>query len=159
MVAGGVYPFSDHGLIYACDISNGLFVLQVDCGHMNRYESGTPGANGVPRARFDGASPKVGATNLRFEVENLRPNARVILGISSGPAKFNLLGVQVNIDLTTAYLVYFQADANGNAKLPAPIPPNQALGGAKVYFQIFAEDAGNSGGFSASRGMWTGICK
>ncbi len=153
----GVYPFSDHGLIYASDISNGLYVLQVDCGHMNRYQEGTAGVNGVPRARFDGASPRVGASKLRFEVENLAPNAVGVLVVSGAAGKSTLLGAQINVSLSGAVLAYFQADSNGEASLNTPVPNNGSLGGTRVYFQIVGVEAG--GTLSATRGMWAGICK
>ena len=156
----GIHAFSDHGLIYATDQTQGLYVLQIDCGHMNRYEKGTVGSTGLmPRARFDGATPRVGAAALRIEVENLQPNAPLWLLAGPNAGKANLLGVQVNVDLSTAVIKRYQADTNGNASLPAPIPNAPGLANTRIYMQVVALDTGNANGFSASRGFWTGLCR
>ena len=154
----GVYPFTDSGLIYCSDIENGLYVLQVDAGHLNRYGDGTPGSTGlVPRMRFDGATPRVAASKLRLEIENLLPNARFAFAIAGSTGTANLLGVKVHVNLSGAYIFLAKADANGKASIAAPIPDDSSLASQKMYMQIVSEDASNSGGFSASRGMWVGI--
>lgn len=156
----GVYPFSDNGLVYASDMQRGLYVFKILAGHMNRFGKGTVGSNGVmPFARFDGSSPRVNAAKLKFDVEGLLPNARFVFAISGGRGSSRLLDVDVNIDLASARLFHMQADTNGKAIIPAPVPNDSQLGRVIVYFQIFAEDKGKRGGFSASRGMWAGICR
>ena len=158
--AWGVYPFADSGLIYVSDISNGLYVLRVTAGHMNRYEIGTKGSAGlIPRMKFDGATPRVGVTALKLKIMKMRPNSAGALLVAAGKGKFNLFGVQINVDPATVQVVRFRSDSNGRAVLPAAIPNNPGLAGGRVYMQILAEDAGNANGFSASRGMWTGIAK
>jgi len=156
----GVHPFTDHGLIYASDMQNGLYIFQMDCGHMNRFGKGTPGTGGmVPRARFDGATPRVGAGKLRLEIDNLPANAKCALGISPAKGSTTLVGAQIHVDLKSTVVLNFKADANGHASIPAPVPNNPGLGNVKAYMQVVAEDAGAAGGLSASRGMWVGICK
>ncbi|MEE9127206.1 MAG: hypothetical protein V3U11_08700, partial [Planctomycetota bacterium] len=156
----GVHVFSDHGLIYASDRQNGLYVFQMDCGHMNRYGKGTPGTGGlVPRMRFDGAPLRVGASKLRLEVENLRPNAKFVIAVASAQGSSTVLGAQVHVDLKTTILLHFLADANGNASVPASVPNIASLGNTRVYMQVAAADPGAPAGLSASRGMWAGICK
>ncbi|MCA8957876.1 MAG: choice-of-anchor B family protein [Planctomycetes bacterium] len=156
----GIYPFSESGLVYASDMQNGLFVFRVECGHLNRYEVGTKGSNNlVPRARFDGATPKVNASGLQLVVENLKPNARCFLLLGARSAKLNLLGVQVNVDLNGSFLFEVRADANGVVRMPTPVPNNPTLGNSKIYLQVFGEDTGMPQGLSASRGMWVGICQ
>ena len=159
--AWGGYPFQDSGIVYIADRVNGLYCMQVDCGHMNRYGAGSSGTgNAIPRVHFDGASPRVGASRLELRVTNLEANAPFWIVIAArSVAPVTVLGVEVHIDLTGAIWVQAKADANGAAVLPAPIPNNGALGGAKVYMQLFAADSKAAGGFSATRGMWTGICK
>jgi choice-of-anchor B domain-containing protein len=156
--AWGCYPFADSGLIYGSDMQNGLFILQADCGAMNRYGTGTPGSTGTPRARFDGASPKVGAAKLRFEIEHLEPNRNFWMAISVGKGTGNVLGAQINVDLFNGAIIGpIQATASGTASVAAPVPNNAGIGGGKVYFQVFG-DRGD-GTLTASRGMWTGICR
>ena len=157
----GCYPFQDSGVIYMSDRNNGLIMLQVDCGHMNRYGKPTaPTGHATPHIGFEGAAPKVGASKLELRISGLQPNAAFALTIAgkSVPAT-TILGVQVHVDLTGAFWHYGKADANGKATLPAPIPNAPGLGGKKVYMQLFGADAKAAQGFSASRGMWAGICK
>ncbi len=156
----GVYPFSDNGLVYASDMQRGLYVFKILCGHLNRYGTGSVGSNGkLPYARLDGSAPRVNAQKLTFDVEGLLPNARFVFAISNAPGKTRMLGVDVNLDLTKLAIFHLQADANGRAIIPAPIPNNAQLGLQRFYFQIIAEDKGRPLGFSASRGMWAGVCK
>lgn len=158
--AWGVYPFQDSGVIYVSDMQNGFFAIQVNCGHMNRFGTGTAGTTGVPRARFDGASPKVDAGKLRIEVENLEPSRSFWLVAAAGPAPspLTLLGAKVHVDLTTAVLVGpITADANGKGSVPVPVPNNPGLGNAKVHFQLFSHR--QNGTLTSSRGMWAGICR
>lgn len=156
----GIYPFADHGLVYASDMENGLYVFQVECGHLNRYGAGTVGTGGqVPRVRLDGATPKVNAANLRLEVENLEPNARFALFLSAGQASNTVLGVELHVDLANGFAsVSGTADANGRATVPLRIPNDQNLGNQRLYMQIVAIDSAAATGISASRGMWMGIC-
>ncbi len=158
--AWGCYPFQDSGVIYINDMQNGFFALRVNCGHINRFGTGTAGPTGVPRARFDGATPKVGASKLRFEVENLEPSKPFWVVVSAGAATsaVTALGAKVHVDLSTATILGpLVADANGKASVPSPVPNNSGLGNAKVYFQMFSQRGTET--LSSSRGMWAGICK
>ena len=159
--AWGCYPFTDSGHIYMSDRDNGLMILQVDCGHMNRFGKGiAPAGHAVPRAHWDMASPKVGASKLELRIANLQPNAAWALALAGkSVTPFTLLGVDVNIDLTGALWIYGKADANGKTTLNAPVPNDATLGGKKIYMQLFAADNLAPQGFAASRGMWSGICK
>ena len=114
----------------------------------------------VARARFDGATPKVGATQLRLEIENLEPGKSFWIAASAGAATSTtkVLGANVHVDLGSAVIVGpFAADGQGNASLPTPIPNSAGFGNAKFYMQLFS-DRGN-GTLTSSRGMWAGICK
>lgn len=155
----GIYPFTDSGLIYASDMDNGLYILQADCGHLNRFGTATPGSNGkTPRIVLRGGSPKVDSPGLKFKFEGMLPNAKFILLIGVGPGNTDILGVKIHMNLQFVLLFHLQAGANGELLLPTPISDTPALAGGKLYFQIAATDSGMPGGFSASRGMWTGIC-
>jgi choice-of-anchor B domain-containing protein len=156
----GIHVFTDHGLVYASDMQNGLYVFQVDCGHLNRFGNGTKGTKGmVPRLRFDGATPRVGAKKLRMEIENLVPSAQCALLVSPAKGSTSLLGVNLHVDMQNLVILRFKADANGQASLPIAVPPDPNLGNVRVYMQVVADDLGAKGGYSASRGMWVGICK
>jgi choice-of-anchor B domain-containing protein len=154
----GCYPFADSGTVYASDMDKGFHAIQVDCGVMNRYGSGTAGTKGVPRVRFDGASPRVNASKLRLECENLEPNKNFWVAVSAGASSGTILGARIHVNLGTGTIVGpIKADANGKATVNAPVPNNGGLGGAKIYLQLFG-DRGNTTLIS-SRGMWAGICK
>lgn len=157
--AWGCYPFEDSGVIYGSDIENGLFALQMDRGHMNRYGTGTPSTRGpTPRARFDGASPRVNAGALRIECENLEPNRAcwIVLAATPASAAGRILGAEVHVDLIGGRVVGpFAADAAGKLSIPAPVPNDTGLTGGRIYMQLFA-DQGN-GTLSSSKGMWAGI--
>lgn len=156
----GIYPFADSGLIYASDISNGLFVLRQDRGHLNRFGKGVAGGNGrVPRLRFDGSAPRVGGSKLRLEIENLQPNASFFLLVSGGPGQGSLFGVPMHVNLASIIVLQFKADSNGKLTIPAPVPNDQNLVKQRLYLQILGRDAALPGGFSSSRGMWTGIAR
>ena len=94
-----------------------------------------------------------------IDVEGLLPNATFVFAFSSSKGSGRVLGVDIHINLASARMVFLRADADGKAVIPAPIPNDPRLDRATVYFQIFAEDKGKPLGFSASRGMWTGIGK
>jgi hypothetical protein len=158
--AWGCYPFQDSGVIYASDIEGGFFTIQFDCGHMNRFGTGTANPAGVPRARFDGASPRVGAAGLRLELEHLTANQSYWVAVSTGPtpAPVSVLGAAVHVDLGRGVIAGpFQAAADGTARLPVAVPNIGALANSKVYLQVFSH-LGN-GTLSSSRGMWAGICQ
>ena len=155
----GCYPFQDSGVIYMSDRETGLHLLQVDCGHLNRYGDGTPGVNAaVPRAIFDGASPAVGAAGLRLEIENLAPSAAFVTLVSTASAAVPLLGIDLLVDLNSSVGLGGTAQPDGSADLPLPIPADPTLANARIYMQIVGVDAAGPQGLSASRGMWFGIC-
>ncbi|MEE2887343.1 MAG: choice-of-anchor B family protein [Planctomycetota bacterium] len=157
----GCYPFQDSGIVYGSDRDNGLQIMQILCAHMNRYGSGTaPATHAIPRIEFDGAAPRVGASGLELHVSGLQPNASFVLAISAASvAPKRILGVDVHIDLAGALLVNGRVGATGRAILPAAVPNDPRLGGARVYMQMFASDSAAPFGLSASRGMWAGICR
>jgi choice-of-anchor B domain-containing protein len=156
----GVYPFSESGLIYASDISRGLFVLEQTRGHLNRFGDGVTGSNGVvPRLEFAGSAPRVGGSKLRLEIKNLRPNARFYLMISGGAGSGSVFGVPMHVDVSNALILQLQANANGSLSIPAPMPNDKGLALNRFYLQVLSHDTGLSGGFSSSRGMWTGVAR
>lgn len=157
----GVFPFQDSGVIYASDMQGGFFTIQFDCGHMNRFGPWTEGNGGArPQARFDGATPRVGASTLRLEIEQLTPNEPFWIAVSGAslPAPTTVLGAELNVDLNQG-LVFgpFTAAGDGSASQAIGIPNDPNLANQRVYMQVFSS-RGN-GSLSATRGMWTGICQ
>lgn len=150
----GVYPYSDSGIVYLSDIENGLYVLRIDNGHMNRYGTGTAGTGGVPRIQFDGASPMVGAAAMELRLSKLDPNSPFALVVSGAQASVPFQNITIQVDLTNPVIVSGVADANGKATIPMPVPNDPGLGNGKIYMQVI----GTSGGsLTASRGHWFGI--
>lgn len=158
--AWGVHPFTDNGQIYVSDIENGLYVFEMQCGHMNRYGMPTTGTGGAtPRAIFADATPRVGASGLKLDIEGLAPNGQAFLFLGFAPGSLSVLGVEIHIDPAQAFSVDLTADANGKVTVPLPIPNDPNAANQRVYMQILAQDAGAPQGWSASRGMWMGICQ
>ena len=156
--AWGCYPFADHGAIYVSDREEGLMVLQVEVGHLNRFGSATPNAAGqVPRARADGATARVGAANFGLVVDGLAPHAAfaVVLGARASP--YRVLGIDVHLDPRTLVAIDGRADQHGRARVALPVPGKPALALGRVHAQVVAVDAGGPSGLTASRGMWFGI--
>jgi len=154
--AWGCYPWTDSGLVYISDIQNGLYILRVDRGAMNRYGQGTAGPNGVPRAQFEGGSAMVNSPNFRLDLSNLTPSAPYALVLSTAQANVPVLNVTVLVDLTSPVVLSGTADAQGKASVPLPIPNDPNLPAGKIYAQIITANGAQLG---ASRGMWFGIAQ
>ena len=152
--AWGTFPWTDNGVIYVSDIQQGLYCLQVDAGHLNRYGKGTAGSNGVPRVSFEGGSAMVDSPNFRLELTNLPANGQFAVVFSAGSGNLQWGNVTIHVDLANSVLVGGTANAQGKASLPLPVPNNPGLASGKVYAQVIAIDGS---GFVASRGMWFGI--
>ena len=153
----GVYPWADSGVIYASDISNGLYCLRVDAGHVNRYGLPTAGGSRVPRLHTEGSAVYVGASALRARITGLAAGAPWLLLLSPAQGTQQVLGTTVHVALAGAMALSGTADAQGNADVPLPIPGQPGLAGARVYAQVFAADGAAPQGVSASRGHWFGI--
>lgn len=152
--AWGCHPYTDSGIVYVSDIQNGLYVIRVDRGAMNRYGQGTAGPNGVPRAAFEGGSALVNSPNFRLDLKNLTPSAPFALVLSTAQANVPVANITVLVDLTNPVIVSGTANAQGNAAVPLPIPNNPLLATGRVYGQIITS---NGLQLAASRGMWFGI--
>lgn len=152
--AWGAYPWTDNGVVYVSDMQNGLYCVQVDVGHINRYGTGTAGANGLPRMTADGGAIEVGQSALRFELTNLPASAPVLLVLSGAQGSGSFLGANIHIDLTSVLMVSAVADANGKVTLPFPMPADPGLANARIYAQLFSVEGS---GLVSSRGMWFGI--
>jgi hypothetical protein len=155
----GAYPFQDSGVIYASDRANGLFCLQMDCGHMNRFGKATPGTGGsVPRLTIPKQAPAVGATGFELEVEGAAPNGVYVLLIGA-QGSLQALGIDLYVDVTKSLIAHVGvADGTGRASIPLPIGGDPGLGGIRAYAQVITVDAGGPQGLAASRGHWFGIC-
>ena len=152
--AWGVYPHADSGVIYISDVQRGLFLLQVDAGHLNRFGSGRAGANGVPRASFDGGAIEVAQSTLRLELARLDPGAPFLLAVGTAQGSGSVFGVDIHVDLGGALLLGANADGAGRVSMPFPIPADNSLAGARIWMQVFSA---SGGALTASRGMWFGI--
>ena len=81
----------------------------------------------------------------------------IVTGFAAG--SLNVLGVDIHIDPAQALSASITADANGKVSVPLPIPNDPNAANQRVYMQVLAQDAGAPQGWSASRGMWMGICQ
>jgi len=155
--AWGVYPFADNGIVCASDRAEGLYLLQVDVGHFNRYGRPTPGGGRTPRLEPERATPRVGAATFEVHVGGLAPNAAFALLVSPGRGTGSVLGIDLHVDLSSALVVSATAGAGGEALVPLPIPGDPGLAPQRVYLQVVAADAAGPRGLTASRGTWFGI--
>jgi choice-of-anchor B domain-containing protein len=155
--AWGVYPFADSGVVYASDRAEGLYLLQVEVGHFNRYGRPTRGGSRTPRLEPEGATPRVGAASLQLRVEGLAPNAPFALLLSAASGTGTVFGVDLHVDLGQVLVVTSSAGANGAALLPLPVPANPGLANQRIYLQVIAADPAGPQGLTASRGTWFGI--
>ncbi len=155
--AWGVYPFADSGVIYASDRAEGLFLLRVEVGHLNRYGRPTRGGGRTPRIEAEGATPRVGANGFQLRVEGLAPQAPFALLVSAGSGTGSVLGIDLHVDLNQVLVITSGADARGEALVSLPIPQNPGLATGRVYLQVVAADAAGPQGLTASRGTWLGI--
>jgi choice-of-anchor B domain-containing protein len=152
--AWGAYPWTDNGICYVSDIQNGLYCLQIDVGHINRYGNGVAGNNGVPRAYAEGGAIEVGQGALKLVTQNLVANQPWLLVIGSSQGTGSVLGIPIHVNLNGAILLSGTADGNGNATIPLPIPGNASLANQKIYLQLVSISGGS---LTSSRGMWAGI--
>jgi hypothetical protein len=157
--AWGAFPWADSGVIYVGDRQNGFWCLQVDCGHINRFGTGTAGSGGkIPFARPEGATPMVGGTAFELRVSDAAPNTAVLLALGAR-GDIPVLGINLYIDVAQPFFLLVGAtDANGAASFPIPIGNDPSLGNAKIHAQVITLDPSGPQGLAASRGMWFGIC-
>ena len=154
-----VYPWQSSGLIYASDAEHGLFVLRANLGHFNRYGNGVPLANGrVPVLAPERATPRAGAQDFHVKIKGLLPNQPFWLAGSNAPDPAGtvepLLGVPLWVRKPLLFGIPVQADANGEALVPLPLPDPSPLD--RLYLQVvqFGPAPGQVG---SSRGTWFGI--
>ena len=148
--------------MYVSDFDEGLYVLQIEAGHFNRYGAATPSSTGsVPRMSPEGATPKVGAAKFEIVLNGMVPNGRYAVLFSVGQASQRILGVDVHVDLSLLIAsVDGTANSSGTAVIPVAIPNLAVLGGKRVYCQVFAVDhRAVPQVLTASRGTWFGIAQ
>jgi choice-of-anchor B domain-containing protein len=155
----GAYPFQDSGVIYASDRANGLFCLQMDCGHMNRFGKATPGTGGaVARLTIPTQAPAVGATGFQLQVTGAAPNSVYVLLIGA-KGSLQALGIDLYVDVTQSVIALVGVTSGtGAATIPLGIGNDPSLANVRAHAQVITVDAGGPQGLAASRGHWFGIC-
>jgi choice-of-anchor B domain-containing protein len=156
--AWGGYPFFDSGTVVVSDAQEGLFCLQVDVGHMNRFGAGVAGSlPRPPKAQLAGATPAVGASAFALEVVDLAPNQPFAVALSSDPGSLTIGPYTLHIGLARVLALQGRADDGGHARVSLPIPKNALLAGRRIWLQVLAVDPGALYGLIVSRGHWFGI--
>lgn len=120
---------------------------------------GCPGTgNVVPEISSSGA-PTVASTSFAVDLSSARPNAVAPLAVGLSNTSMGSVPLPVPIgggcqlSQSMNVLILLVTSNGGSAQLPLPIPNDQTLKGAKVYFQFAANDPGNPLGFTTTAGM------
>ncbi|GAB4144141.1 MAG: hypothetical protein Fur0037_11890 [Planctomycetota bacterium] len=155
------HPYQDSGVVYANDSEEGLSLLRLDVGQLNRYGPATPNGAGTPRIEGNARPPRVGSA-YEVEVTGLQPGnlGALLLALREDPLYMahspqTLLGATVLVDLPSSMAFLRVADAAGGFAIPFPIPNDPAFAGWKLFLQAFEVTSSNS--LAASRGTWFGI--
>lgn len=158
------YPHSDSGILYVNDSEEGLILLRVDVGHVNRYGAGTSNGNGVPRIEINNGPPRIDKT-VEVEVHGMLPNSIGVLAFGGSEDPFyvstqtplQVLGAPIYIDLNGANTPTVLSDADGKAMVPVVVPNVPQLIGVKLFSQAF--ELLVSLQLVSSRGTWFGIAQ
>jgi choice-of-anchor B domain-containing protein len=150
----GCYAFQPSGVIYASDITNGLFILKPKAS-ATRYGTGTAGTGGVtPRAHLFGAA-WLGNANFALELSHGRPNSPALFAVSTKRGNLPIGGLTVWIDLVGSPVLAFPAatDGSGNARVPVAVPADLGFDGTTLRAQAFVADPNGPIGASATEGI------
>lgn len=157
------YPHQDSGVVYVNDSEEGLSLVRLDVGQVNRYGPGTANGVSVPRIVGNLRPPRIGFA-YDIEIEQMLPLGlgALVLGVAEDPNYLNhtplsLLGATILVDLNGAFVGLALADANGSMTTSTNIPNLPALVGWKIFAQALELVGGSS--LAASRGTWFGIAQ
>jgi hypothetical protein len=137
------------------------------CNKPENYGAGTAGSGKiVPTITSSGGDAKLGNRSFRIDCDRLLGGATCYVVIGTTKARFPLIGVTVLVDPTNWLLLPMQATGTsgmagaGTLRIPAAIPNNSRLIGARFQFQTVALDRGATGGVAAATdGLSVGICR
>ncbi|MCB9882515.1 MAG: hypothetical protein H6834_12055 [Planctomycetes bacterium] len=157
---------SDPGILYATDRFNGLFVLQADLAHVNRFATATTpaGATSDVRITLEGNPPHIGAT-IPVTVRNVPAGqsgyVEVTLTTLTTPIDLNnnpAASVWKWLDSSTQLVLLGFTDANGDGTedVSLPIPGVTPLG-LRLYAQAFTLPSAGGAWTGASRPIWFGV--
>ena len=121
------------------------------------YGVGCTGTNGIPVLRGVGGAPTLGNKNFALELENARPSAIAVLGLSPRPDSIQIGPCTLLIQIATSILEGRQTDAAGKLHIPVSVPNNPALVGINIYWQEIIIDPKGSlvSNFALSNGLRT----
>jgi hypothetical protein len=156
-------PFADSGVVYVNDSEEGMCLLRVDVGHLNRYGPGTSNGLGVPRIEGNARPPRAGRP-YDLEIRGMLPNGlgALVIALREEPGYLNqnpqsLLGATILVDLPGAFVTLRLADAQGGFTTSASIPNQTSMVGWKLFAQ--ALELVGTQSLAASRGTWFGIAQ
>jgi hypothetical protein len=148
----GCYHEQPSGIVYASDITYGLFVLKPKSTAV-LYGGATAGTGGVRPTIHAFGSAYSGNANFKIEIERARPSAPAAVFVSPAQDAITLQGLSINVGLGAGLIVLpFNTDAAGKGVVAVPIRPTLTSG--TFYAQGFVADAGGSPlGLSSTQGM------
>jgi hypothetical protein len=120
----------------------------------------------VPTIKSSGGDASLGNRSFPIDCDRLLGGANCYVVIGTARSRIPLIGVTVLVDPTNWLLLPMQATGTsglagaGTLRIPASIPNDTRLIGARFQFQAVALDRGATGGVAAATdGLSLGICR
>jgi len=127
----------------------------VPCGPFANLGAGLPGAAGVPA--LSGSGPLTANSTFTILMQNAAPHAGAVLLVDVSASFVHLPSLGgVIVPLTMPVVVYWQADAAGNASLSLPLGTTVPTG-LRFYYQSVVADLGAANGGLAFSNAVVGI--
>lgn len=167
--AFSTYRLQDSGVVYVADETNGLYLVRLNVGHMNRFGVGTPeyvnGVPLVPRITADHAPPRAHLPSAPdgdqgITIKDVVPGRIVLVLVATDGAAHGTPFPSVTSACNNwlggffAGSIFAIADPSGQCDIPVPpVLPEQF----RLYVQAFSFQQGGVNCEASSRGTWFGL--
>lgn len=153
--AGGSYDGGGHSIRYGFGkLDAAAAVTAASSTGIAFYGAPWPGSGGIaPVIDAAGGAAAIGNNSFAITLASARPNvtAGLLLGFAQASIPFG--GGTVLVSLSPGFVLTFPTGATGALSLPAPIPNDVGIVGAKVDLQWIVVDPGAVGGYALTQGM------
>ncbi|MFG0318902.1 MAG: S8 family serine peptidase, partial [Planctomycetota bacterium JB042] len=152
--AGGAYDAGGHSLLYGHGkVDAAAAVAAASATGIAFYGAPWPGSGGqIPLIGAAGGAAQIGNAGFAVTLANARPSVTAGLLIGFAPASVPFGGGTVLVNLSHGLVVTFPTGP-GSLNVPAPIPNDSNLIGAKANLQWVVADPGAVGGYAMTEGM------
>ena len=157
------HPHQPSGVVYINDSEEGLFLVKVERGHVNRYGPSKANSISTPRISAEVRPPRLGSFFV-FRLEGMEPGSLVLLSLSLSEepnymagSPLTLAGITPLVDVQLASNLLFFPNSNGSFNRPYPIPNLPILTGMKLFSQLFELRLGTNSTMASSQGTWFGL--